>query len=294
MEPTQPTPGRVLSAAERYTPELLQGVLARLEATTHSREVWQIIVETGRTVGLPFVDFVSASGMLDWRPTLFVRTSYDADWLMDQYRDPDLRKWSFFRQHALSCLTPLVIGIDFADEYPPVPPARVALLREAAERGMRAGLSIPLRQNAPPQAALLTFSGDHGRREMRAIVKAHGWTLHAMSLIGHQRYLMHFAEEFTERNEITDKQRALLELIGLGLQDKAIAERLGVSISAVRQRMNSLCAKTGLGSRAELAALAMTLGILPDPLRGPTENGPTELLVEMDPAGVRRAPAPRL
>ena len=73
---------------------------------------------------------------------------------------------------------------------------------------------------------------------------------------------------------------------------KDVAELAGVSVSAVRQRMNALCAKTGLGSRAELAALAMTLGLLPDPInRGDAEEY-TDMLVEMDETGIRRTVAP--
>ena len=46
--------------------------------------------------------------------------------------------------------------------------------------------------------------------------------------MGHQRYLAHFAAEFTQRNRISDKQRELLEMIGAGMQDKVIAERLEI------------------------------------------------------------------
>ena len=99
--------------------------------------------------------------------------------------------------------------------------------------------------------------------------------------MGHQRYMTHFAAEFTERNAISDKQRELLEMIGGGMQDKVIAERLGISVSAVRQRMNNILAKTGLGNRAELAALAMSMGLLPDPLSHLGAKGDASVLVEM-------------
>ena len=161
--------------------------------------------------------------------------------------------------------TPVMVGIEFVDEYRHVTRQRVDALRLAADRGIRSGFSIPLRQNAPPRAASITFSGSHTRREMQAIVRSHGWALHTAALLGHQRYLLHFTQEFTERNRITDKQMQLLELIGSGLQDKAIADRLGVSISAVRQRMKILMQNTMANSRTELAALAMSLGMLPDP-----------------------------
>ncbi|ETW13684.1 LuxR family two component transcriptional regulator [Roseivivax marinus] len=281
-------PGRDLIPAERYIPELLQDWLVRLEQTEATGDVWTILVEAGRQTGLPHVDFVSASGLLNWRRTLFLRTTYDANWLMDHYRDDELRRWSYFRHHALTRLTPVVGGLEFVEDYHEVPPGRLRILAEAAERGIRSSFSVPLRQNAPPQSALITFSGDHRRAEMVEIVAQHGWALHALALTGHQRYLLHFAQEFADRNRVTEKQRALLELIGLGLQDKTIAERLGVSVSAVRQRMSALCANTGVDSRAELAGLAMALGILPDPMNRPAEGDPIDHVIEMDNIGARR------
>ncbi len=267
-------------------PDLLQGFLQDLETTRHSTEVWQLLVGLGRQVQLPCVDFISASSFRDWKKTLFIRTSYDSSWLHSANTDPELQRWSYFRDHAMNYLTPVMIGLEFIDEYRHIPHKRIEVLRLAAEHGIRAGFSIPLRQNAPPQAALITFAGDHSRRRMQAIVRAHGWTLNTAAIMGHQRYLFHFNQEFTERNRITDKQLELLELIGGGLQDKAIAAKLGVSISAVRQRMKTLMQNTQASSRAELAALAMCLGVLPDPFNRPGLDG-AEVLVEMDNAGTR-------
>ncbi len=261
-----PAGRRPLLQAERHIPDLLQGFLVDLETTKSSAEVWALIVEVGRTLNLPFIDFICASNFADWKKTLFIRTSYDSTWLNSFNEDPDVSKWSYFRTHALHHLTPIAVGIEFVDEYHHLPETRHAVLEEAARRGMRAGFSIPLRSHAPPQAALITFCGDHGKREMKHIIQTHGWVLQAVAMMGHQVYQSHFASEFTERNRISDKQRELLEMIGAGLQDKVIAEQLSISVSAVRQRMNNILNKTGLSNRADLAALAMSAGLVEDPL----------------------------
>ncbi|CUH52309.1 helix-turn-helix transcriptional regulator [Shimia marina] len=261
-----PRQRRPLLAAERHTPDLLQGFLTDLEATQSSAEVWGLIVEVGRALNLPYIDFICADNFANWKRTLFIRTSYDSTWLNTFNEDPDVAKWSYFRTHAVHHLTPIAVGLEFVDEYHHMPEARHAVLREAAERGLRAGFSVPLRLHAPPQAALITFCGDHSKREMRHIIQTHGWVLNAVAMMGHQRYQTHFAAEFTQRNSISDKQRELLEMIGAGLQDKVIAEQLEISVSAVRQRMNNLLAKTGLANRADLAALAMSVGLVQDPL----------------------------
>lgn len=267
--------------AETCTPEHLHNFIADIETTTNSLQVWQRLVRLGRDLGLPFIDFISASSHHNWRRTLFIRTSYDSSWLSQVNSDPELQKWSYFRSHALNHMTPITVGLEYVDDYHPIPEGRMEVIREAARRGMRAGFSVPLRLYAPPQAALITFAGDHSRRAFDAILKAHGWTLNTAALIAHQRYMTHFVAEFSDRNQISEKQRELLEKIGQGQQDKTIACDLGISISAVRQRMDKLLMKTGMQNRAELAALAMSMGILPDPLHrgeGPAPN----MIVEMD------------
>lgn len=267
--------------AECYTPDILRVFLADMEDTETSLEVWKLLVSLGKSLDLPYIDFISASSYTNWKKTLFIRTSYDSGWLNDANKDPDLQKWSYFRSHGMKYLTPVMVGIDFVDEYRHIPEKRVELMRYAASKGMRAGYSIPLRQYAPPQAAQISFMGDHSRREMIAIVKAHGWTLTVAAMAAHQRYMTHFVAEFPQRNEISDKQLELLGKIGLGLQDKQIADDLDISVSAVRQRMHLLLTKTGLANRSELVALAMRMGVLPDPLNLPDAHE-TGIIIEMD------------
>lgn len=284
-----PPNGRDVCAAEHHMPDLLRRFLLRLETTETSQQVWQLIVALGRELQLPYIDFISASSWHGWKKTRFIRTSYDFSWLSAHNDDPEIARWSYFRHHAMTRLTPIAVGLEFLDEYFPIPDARAEVLREAARRGMRAGYSIPLRCNAPPQSALMTFCGDHSRRDMLTIINAHGWTLTTAALTAHQRYIYLFGREFPERNRITPKQLELLELIGAGLQDKQIAERLKVTVSAVRQRMNALSQNTGMTSRAELAALAMSLGVLPDPLNRPGDTE-SQTLVEMDGGGAKLRP----
>ncbi|MEP2532080.1 LuxR C-terminal-related transcriptional regulator [Shimia sp.] len=239
-----------------------------------------MIVSLGRTLNLPYIDFISASNYVNWKKTLFIRTSYDSTWLHAVNKNPDLAKWSYFRTHAMHCLTPIAVGLEFVDEYHHIPEERYKVLREAAARGIRSGFSIPLRVHAPPQSALLTFGGGQSKREMKHIIQTQGWVLNTAAVMGHHRYMMHFSSEFTERNAISDKQLELLKMIGTGMQDKNIAEELGVTVSAVRQRMKQILNKTGLGNRAELAALAMSMGLLPDPLSHLSDDEDS-VLVEM-------------
>lgn len=276
-----------LVKAETYTPALLQTLTLGLEAATHSRDVWHCLVDLGRDAGLPFVDYVSTGDTENWRNTLFIRTSHDSGLLNHDSAGSQESHWSYFHNHAMHYLTPVLIGLEFAEDYRHLPDTRIRVLELAAANGMRAGLLVPLRSIAPPQTAMITFMGDHSKTEMQALLDRHGWALNAGALMAHQRFVQLYSAEFAERFSITPKQRQLIELIGLGHQDKVIADSLGVSVSAVRQRMHALLKNTGLHTRSELAALAMSLGLLPDPLKRP--DGAHEPEAEMD-DGLRTQP----
>ncbi|MBP0483409.1 helix-turn-helix transcriptional regulator [Sagittula salina] len=262
-----------LSPAETFFPERGQRFLRGLESTRSSNEVWELLMQLGRDVNLPSIDFISASDWRHWKRTLFVRNSYDATWLHAMNQDSEQFRGSYFRVHGLRHLTPLCVGLEFREDYPDLPPDRLSVLQAAADRGLRAGIAIPLRQTAPPSAAMLSFIGDHDREALLEILKAECWTLTVGAWAAHQRYMQHFSEEFFVRNGVTPKQRELLEMIGAGYLDKEIARTLGITVSAVRQRLSALIAKTGACNRAELAALAMSLGVLPDPHNRPLDEG---------------------
>ena len=281
MIDTATSVSRKMLRAEQAIPDQLSQFLVDLEATQSSVDVWKMIVALGRSVGLPNIDFICANSFANWRKTLFIRTSYDSRWLNDVNQDLDVAKWSYFRSHALEHITPITVGYEFVDSYHKLPESRLEVLREAARRGLRSGFSIPLRQGIPPRAAMISFMGDHPREACEQIINTHGWTLNVAAMNAHQRYMAHFHAEFAERNQITDKQSHLLELIGRGLLDKQIADELNISISAIRQRMETLMRRTGMSNRTELAALAMSMGMLPDPFNGP-EGQEYEISIEID------------
>lgn len=269
------TEGREILAAESHIPDRLRDFLLDLEKTKHSTEVWKHLVALSKHFDLPFVDFIVATNFQNWRKTLFIRTSYDSKWLNEANKDPKISQWSYFRSHAIARLTPITIGIEYVDEYHQLPKERLEIIQKAAKMGMRAGFSIPLRSSAPPQTGLISFGGDYSKKEFNHLISQHGWTLNTAATMAYNCYMTHFLAEFPERMGISSKQCALLELIGLGLQDKTIAAELSISISAVRQRMRTLLKKTGVTTRSELAALAMSVGFLPDPLnrtQGPSCN----------------------
>ncbi|MFH9730383.1 response regulator [Streptomyces sp. NPDC017260] len=63
---------------------------------------------------------------------------------------------------------------------------------------------------------------------------------------------------------ITPREREVLGLLGVGLSNQEIADRLHLGITTVKTHVASLMAKTGRDNRIRLAVLAALTGISPD------------------------------
>jgi two-component system, NarL family, nitrate/nitrite response regulator NarL len=61
---------------------------------------------------------------------------------------------------------------------------------------------------------------------------------------------------------LTARERDVLELLALGLANKAIADRLGVSVHTVKFHVNSILAKLGADSRTAAVASALRRGLV--------------------------------
>ncbi|ASQ93226.1 response regulator transcription factor [Streptomyces sp. 11-1-2] len=64
--------------------------------------------------------------------------------------------------------------------------------------------------------------------------------------------------------DITPREREVLGLLGVGLSNKEIADRLHLGVTTVKTHVANLMAKTGRDNRIRLAVLAVLTGITPD------------------------------
>lgn len=255
-----------VQATETFLPKALLNFLLGLERTRSTEDVWQLVLDLAGSMGLDAVDYVYATDFRNWEKAQFIRTTFDSTWLEHVKRFPHIRHTSNFRMHGCRYLTPVKVGLAYVDRMGPISLEKRRHLELSARMGLEAGLAIPLRMGDPGQAALLAVGGRFDSDSFDQIIDQHGWTLHAAALSAHARYTELFKSEFIDRNELTDKQKELLILVGQGLMDKQIAHHLGISFSAVRQRLAAVQHKTGTLNRADLAALAARAGLVPDPL----------------------------
>jgi DNA-binding NarL/FixJ family response regulator len=72
---------------------------------------------------------------------------------------------------------------------------------------------------------------------------------------------------------LTDREWQCLELLVRGLNTRAMARQLNVSITTVRTHVQSLLAKLGVNSRLQAVSLAMRTALLDRPLRPDARPG---------------------
>jgi NarL family two-component system response regulator LiaR len=65
--------------------------------------------------------------------------------------------------------------------------------------------------------------------------------------------------------DLSDREREVLELLAEGLSNAAIAERMVVSVAAVKYHVSSILSKLGAANRTEAVALAHQHGLLSKP-----------------------------
>ena len=68
--------------------------------------------------------------------------------------------------------------------------------------------------------------------------------------------------EAVARNQLTDREREVLELLAEGLSNAAIADRLFVSVHTVRNHVANLSSKLGAHSKLEALSIAVREGLL--------------------------------
>jgi NarL family two-component system response regulator LiaR len=65
---------------------------------------------------------------------------------------------------------------------------------------------------------------------------------------------------------LTDREREVIELIGQGMRNQQIADKLCISVITVRHHLTSIFSKLELGDRFELAIYSFRHGLAKPPI----------------------------
>jgi DNA-binding NarL/FixJ family response regulator len=74
------------------------------------------------------------------------------------------------------------------------------------------------------------------------------------------------ADEAARIAQLTEREREVIGLIGEGLRNQQIADRLSISVITVRHHLSSIFSKLDVGDRFELAIYAYRHGLAKLPL----------------------------
>jgi len=141
---------------------------------------------------------------------------------------------------------------DFADAFPEGRLPVLALVPDAraASAAWRAGARGVLPREAAPQSvAAALFALARGLVALDAAL--------ARVLVGPRVH-----EDAPLTDALTPRERAVLELVGEGLPNKLVADRLGVSERTVKFHLASVYAKLDAHSRTEAVARGARLGLI--------------------------------
>lgn len=254
------------SGPEALVPAPLHQFLQQIGTTQSTEETWCILTRLSAAFGFGQVAYFQSVNPLDetgdplqsWR----IKTSADRA-VFDRLVDCPVTQRLLASGSNTVNMTPYFLHL----RDPLLPGAahrrQMAMLQEM---DMTAGVAIPVMSSNAIDKAVIVFGNHMDPDAFNAQIERFGGSLHIAAMAAHARYVGLYKQEFVVRARLTEKQSELIRLVGFGLLDKQIAHALGISFSAVRQRLAAVQQKTGARNRAHLAAMAMRIDLIADPL----------------------------
>ncbi len=253
--------------SEATLPAPLFSFLQQLGETQSSGEVWNNFKSLSKAFGLPSVTYIHSGCPLD--PCVDQDNRWHilstANEVLARQLPASVFLGSFFTNDttATKSLAPKLVQM----REPLMSDKEYARQTDLLTKlKMPFGLAIPLQSGDAQETAVILVGTQRSKAECNGILERFGCGLHLAAMASHARYCALYKQEFAKRAELTEKQTELIALVGTGLLDKQIAHQLGISFSAVRQRLAAVQHKTGARNRAHLSAMAMRIGLTPDPL----------------------------
>lgn len=251
---------------EATVPAPLLQFLQQFGTTQSTDEIWVLLTRLSASFGLGQVAYFQSVSALD------DQVDDPSEWRIlttaPQSTQSRLSKCPLTRKMTASAPNEIDMTPFFVHRRGPMTTDAMhhSQLEMLKDLDMSVGLAIPVISGDAVDRAVMVFGGHLSPQEFAAQIERFGCSLHIAAMSAHARYTALYKQEFILRSRLTEKQAELIRLVGMGLLDKQIAHQLGISFSAVRQRLAAVQQKTGARNRAHLAAMAMRIDLTPDPL----------------------------
>jgi DNA-binding NarL/FixJ family response regulator len=165
-----------------------------------------------------------------------------------------------------AAIAPDALLVDVEAERPDLPRRLAGRYPEAAQVLLLDGPAAyhpPEGDAARPWAALLKDAGaDEILAALRAVTRGLVVLDPAIARSVEPRRPMPIRDSDDLGEPLTEREGEVLELLALGLPNKTIARRLGISEHTAKFHVGSILAKLGAASRTEAVALAARRGLL--------------------------------
>ncbi|MFV1492366.1 autoinducer binding domain-containing protein [Phaeobacter sp. JH18-32] len=178
----------------------------------------------------------------DGAEPVFMKSTYSREWidhyLVQRYFDQDPTI------HFGKSATGFTTWEDLRRDYP----GSNKFFDDAARFGLGEGNTLSVHVDG--QVSILSCSGPKWGDTERRLAKAALYSIHAV----HHRSSCRFS--------IKEKSKDVIRLMCAGLQDREIAERLGVKLETVRQRRQTAMQAVEASSTAQLISLVIKYGLI--------------------------------
>lgn len=233
--------------------KLLIDFLDSLSALERRRDIWErtaLFFSDNGFDKIIYIDILASTSV--------VHTTLPPAWT-EHYRASGYEKIDPFISYCCATMAPIGTGADYCPEYQYLTQAQTQLIHEAAEFQMRAGFSVTTRPPSRSAVGGWNLGSSLKRSEVEAIRGEHEGLLRLAAAYAHER-LRHAPDP--EAARLSPREIECLNGLALGERTKDIAQRLGLSPSAVELYLKNARTKLGALTREQAVAKALVLGVL--------------------------------
>lgn len=177
-----------------------------------------------------------------------------------KYRQGGLVEQDPFLLFCCHTLCAKKVSTENLSDYAGASPGHQAFLDFAADSGARNGLGIPVRTVGSEPFGGWLFTSEEKDRSFDLLDAEFSTQAHLAGVLAHERIVAICSGNTAKRFGLSKRERECLHWLGAGLRTAAIAEKIGISPSAVNLYVSNSKRKMQAKTREQAIALAIMAG----------------------------------